>query len=107
MLRFCYRAVHPGYSREDEDRIFGSTDKRSAVTLRITDRPSSPTDKKGDVFNKYATYLGYGVIMRDKDSKKLEAVRPYFKEGTTLTLNLMFHSLSDNELKSVERSLWA
>jgi CRISPR-associated protein Cmr1 len=119
LLRFWYRVLYPN-DPVSEARIFGGQGKgqgQSGILLRITDRKLSFGHKDDDRWNRTKTaYLGYGVIVRDKEKKKEITTRPYINSGSRFSLTIRFNQfridqsfqyvLGEDKLR-FKRALWA
>ena len=109
LLRFWYRAIYPLNSQNDEARIFGCTGGRSPFSLKAMVIDPLYGGKGETIWDgNPISYLGYGVIQRDKDLKKNITTRAYFSPGSTFRLIFTFHDHIKTEDKiRVLRSFWA
>ncbi len=109
LLRFWFRALYPD-KLEDEGRLFGTTEHRAPVTVRVQlagNQEKYRLPKGSERLHEYA-YLGYGLLKYNSQAKKNLTERPCLTAGAraTLRLSLANYLTLEDKIK-ILRSFWA
>jgi len=110
-LRFWFRAMmgedllkeRSSATEDKESRLFGSTNHKSAVVLRVGNLTGSQQNLAN--LGQELGYLGYGALAYEKDTKSFKATRPCYEPQTEFALTA---EVSDDRSLRLDflRSLW-
>lgn len=109
-LRFWWRALAWGrlngniqHIREEEAKLFGSTDKgQAAVLMKILDQELSTEKQEKWSQNRWEAYVGYGLIETTGGNS-----RQYIKSGGTFTLSLRSKNSLPGGREGLEKAILA
>lgn len=107
VLRFWFRAIALSryqndleVVREQEDKLFGSTNGQAAFLLRL--QPTGELEhvpKEQRWYGQESAYLGYGLI--DYKNRQLQNTRAYIKEGLNFTAKLLIKQNDKVQAESI------
>ena len=106
LLRFWYRAIYPN-DFTGEQEVFGAMGARSPVKLAVTPvRPIVGQARSPDL--QAYSYLGYGLINYDKQSRNFLTTRQYLKPGSIFAVTVTFSPrLTEAAKEKVIRAFYA
>jgi CRISPR-associated protein Cmr1 len=125
LMRYWYRALVGGIVGtnaeglkivvEEEAKVFGATDRGSAVAIRVSEASQEPREFTEPISRRTATgwqatgkgYLLWTMAKSGRVEKNnLKPARWYFPSGTTFRVTLSAHGQNDTQFKQAIAAFW-